>query len=977
MITRIEIRSNIKDPRVLHLQRKLHADGYSGIQVLEIIDVYTIDKQFSSEELQRIGSMLANPVIQQYSINEAYIPDIISHALETGFLPGVTDNIATTTEETIADMLGVQFSSTEGVYVSHLILFSGRTSNKEIEMIALSLINPLINRFHIKDKNAYIKDKGMDHVIPRVKLSQDGHANRIDLDITDEELMTIGKKGVPNGDGTHRGPLALDISYMMAIKTYFKKKNRMPTDVELESLAQTWSEHCKHTIFADPIDEIKQGLFKAYIKRATDEIRKKKGKKDFCVSVFKDNSGAIAFDKGYLVTHKVETHNSPSALDPFGGSITGIVGVNRDTIGFGLGAQPIANMYGFCFAPPSSDIRLYRDQEKLQAVLPSERIMLGVIQGVNVGGNCSGIPTPQGFLYFDERYRAKPQVFVGTVGLIPKKKGTRKLYEKQAKPGDLIVMIGGRVGADGIHGATFSSEALSGGSPSTAVQIGDPITQKKLSDAIVKEARDLGLFNSITDNGAGGLSCSVAEMAKESGGCRVYLEKVPLKYPGLAPWQIWISESQERMTLAIPSKKWEKFLQVMNKHGVEATVIGEFTNSGKCIVSFNKEKVMDMDMNFLHYGLPKRNLITKNPKSEIRNPNEIQNSNNKKANYNLTDDFLALLSQPSMASYEFISKQYDHEVQGKTVLKPLVGRGRINVDATAIRPVFSSKKSIGLSQALFPGYSEADPYNMAACCIDTAIRNLVAIGVNPEKIAILDNFCWCSSLDPKRLWQLKEAVKACYDCAIAYGTPFISGKDSMFNDFKGFDANGNSVSISIPPTLLVSSIGINDDVQTLVSLDTKHPGDLIYIVGETNEESTVPIVNTKKNKKTYKAIHACIKKGLIASSISVHRGGLAYALARMAMAGMFGIDVTLDSLPGTVSNRRDQLFSESMGRMIVTIAPKNKKLFESNMKNVTCALIGTVADNNHIIVKGKNRKPLVKTLIGDALMHYRAPFKGY
>ncbi|MBI3573417.1 phosphoribosylformylglycinamidine synthase, partial [Candidatus Kaiserbacteria bacterium] len=324
----------------------------------------------------------------------------------------------------------------------------------------------------------------------------------------------------------------LSVEYLKTIREHFRRLGRAPTDVELETLGQTWSEHCKHTIFASPMDELTDGIYRTYIKGATKKIRAKKGAKDFCLSVFKDNSGGIAFDKNWVVTHKVETHNTPSALDPFGGAITGIVGVNRDSLGFGLGAKPVANVYGFCFAPPEDPRRLYRDRELTQELLPAKRIAEGVIKGINAGGNQSGIPTPQGFMLFDDSYRGKPLVFAGTVGLIPKTHNGRKLYEKKAKPGDYIVMVGGRVGLDGIHGATFSSAELHSGSPATAVQIGDPITQKKFSDAIAKEARDMGLYDSITDNGAGGLSSSVGEMAKESGGCRVELEKVPLKYDG-------------------------------------------------------------------------------------------------------------------------------------------------------------------------------------------------------------------------------------------------------------------------------------------------------------------------------------------------------------------------------------------------------------------------------------------------------------
>ncbi len=387
----------------------------------------------------------------------------------------------------------------------------------------------------------------------------------------------------------------------------------MPTDIELESLAQTWSEHCKHTIFAAALDEVEDGLYATYIKGATAAIRAAKGKDDFCVSVFRDNSGAIAFDDEYLVTDKVETHNSPSALDPFGGAVTGVVGVNRDAIGCGLGAKPIANRYGFCLAPPDDPRLLFRDKACTEPLLSPRRIMDGVIEGVNVGGNCSGVPTPQGFVCFDPRYRGKPLVFAGTVGLMPRTSAGRPSHLKAARPGDVIVMVGGRVGRDGIHGATFSSEALSSGSPATAVQIGDPITQKKFSDAIIKEARDAGLYNSITDNGAGGLSCSVAEMARECGGCVVELDRVPLKYPGLEPWQIWISESQERMTLAVPPDKLDAFTDLMARRGVEAAAIGCFEASGRCRVRWHGAVIMDVDLDFLHDGLPRAQLRLHQP----------------------------------------------------------------------------------------------------------------------------------------------------------------------------------------------------------------------------------------------------------------------------------------------------------------------------------------------------------------------------
>lgn len=990
MITRIEVTSLVNDPRAHVRKKRLLDAGFEKIEDLYLTDIYTFSKSFTTKQLESIASMLSNSVTQEWKVltnikrSKLYKIKEFAWAIEIGFLPGVTDNVANTAKEIIEDLLKTRFSNGESVFSSQVTYIKGEISAADVSNIANSFFNPLIARVNIKSFQQYLKDNGMDFIVPKVIIKTKPSVLEVDLKVSDNELKIIGKSGIKNSDGTRRGPLALDLIYMKTIQSYFRKLRRKPTDIELESLAQTWSEHCKHTIFADPIDDLKDGLFKTYIKKATDEIRKKKGNKDICVSVFEDNSGAIEFDENHLITHKVETHNSPSALDPFGGSITGIVGVNRDTIGFGLGAKPVANCYGFCLSDPRVDSPLYKGPDFTQKMLSSRRIMDGVIEGVNAGGNQSGIPTPSGFLYFDERYRGKPLVFVGTVGLIPRKIKGKKSYIKKAQPGDFIVMIGGRVGKDGIHGATFSSEAMDQGSPASAVQIGDPITQKKLSDAIVKEARDLLLYNSITDNGAGGLSCSVAEMAKESGGCEVDLDKVPLKYHGLEPWEIWISESQERMTLAVPAKKWKKFQDLMKSRGVEATVIGKFTNSKKCIVRFHGSKIMDIDMQFLHYGLPKKKLSTSNTPKLI---GDAKISHPK----NLTSVLHEMLERLNIASFSFISQQYDHLVQASSVLPPLQGRGRVNSDATVLRPVLDSERGVALSYGLYPSYSDIDTYHMAACSIDTAIRNAVAVGADPDALAMLDNFCWCSSDDPMRLGQLKRAAAACYDYATIYKTPFISGKDSMFNDFKGYDNEGKQIKISIPPTLLISSVGVINDITKVISLDAKEPGDLVYILGDTFNElggseylqmikqksGYVPKVDALKNLKLYKSVYKCITKGIIASSMGIGRGGLAVTLAKKAIGGMLGLDVSLKNISGEVSGNDFALFSESQGRLVVTIDPKSQKDFEILMKGNSFAPIGKVTNEQSVHIRGMNGKTIVKASLNEMKRSYTKTFEGY
>lgn len=953
-VSRIEIDSKEKNAQSKVLQNKLKKLGYN-IEV-EISKVYTLNYSFSEDELEIISSSLFNPVVETVRVDEPSDRKF-DYALELGFLPGVTDNVATTTTEIIEDLLKIELGRNK-VFTTKLIFIKGKISEDEVKEIALELINDLIERYHIKTFDSYTKDSGMDKIVPTVKLSAKQEAIKVHLDISDEELADIGKKGILDpATGERRGPLALDLDYLKTIQAYFKNERRFPTDIELESIAQTWSEHCKHTIFSSEIDDIKEGIFNKFIRGATKQVRKDLGKDDFCLSVFKDNSGAIVFDDNYMVTDKAETHNSPSALDPFGGAITGIVGVNRDTLGFGMGAKPIANKYGFCVGRPEDVDVIFRGKDKKNPALTPRKILDGVVHGVNEGGNCSGIPTPLGSLYFDDSYKGKPLIFVGTVGIMPRKLPNGSSGEdKKAMPNDNIVIIGGRVGKDGIHGATFSSEAMDEGSPATAVQIGDPITQKKLSDAIVREARDKGLYNSVTDNGAGGISCSVAEMAEECGGFIVDLEKVPLKYPGLQPWEIWISESQERMTLSVPDKSLSDFMELMEERGVEAVVIGKFNDSDRAIVNFNGEKIFDLDMNFLHNGLPKKTLKTmpyahntKEPVLQIDNHQEL---------------FEKILGSHNNCSYEYISRQYDHEVQANSVIKPLVGKGRVNGNASAIKPLFNSDKGVVMSQVMFPRLSEISTYDMAACSIDSAIRNTVAIGGNVDHMALLDNFCWCSSNDPERLYQLKYAAKGCYDYGVAFRTPFISGKDSMFNDFKGFDENNIPIKISVLPTLMISTLGVIDDVKKTCTMDFKMPGDLIYVIGETFDECggselyhvyqeigrNIPKVDAKKARLLYQKVYELHQKNTFSACSSIEKGGFVIALAKMAIAGKLGCEVDATLLPHEKLNLHKILYSETQSRFIVTINPDKKKEFEKAMKNFKMAQVGIVSDKEDFIV---------------------------
>ncbi len=947
---RIEIRPRGEDSSSSQTLAKLQkiAPGLTNALVVRVV---TVAKDLTDDQLADIADAIHNPLIEIPSLKPTVINDF-DHALEIGYLPGVTDNVATTTSELICDLFKTEFAKDDQVASSTLYFLRGSLNHEELKKVKAALHNNLIQRCHYLEASEYAL-KGMPVMMPRVDLkNSEVKVTSVNLEVSDEELMVLGKQGIRNEDGTFRGPLALTLNELHVIRDYFRKEGRQPTDIELECIAQTWSEHCKHKIFASPIDEVAGGLYKSYIKKATETVRQNKGADDFCVSVFKDNSGAIKFNENYYITDKAETHNSPSALDPFGGAITGVVGVNRDTLGFGKGAKPIANRYGFCFGMPNDDEPIYRDKDLTDQALKPKTIIDGVVHGIEAGGNQSGVPGPQGFIYFHDRYKGKPLVFAGTIGLIPKEVGGMPSYEKGAQAGDLVVVIGGRVGQDGIHGATFSSESLDEGSPSTAVQIGDAITQKRFMDAILTEARKENLYNSITDNGAGGISCSVPEMARECGGCRVDLEKVPLKYANLEPWKIWISESQERMTLAVEPSKWPRLQEIFKKHGTEATVIGEFTNDGHCKISYNNEPIFNLSMEFLHEGVPLPALSTKKveftgAEPQIAAPNAEQ----------VKTDLLNILAQPNIASYAYVSTLFDHEVQGNSIVKPLQGKGLVNNTATIIKPDYKTWHGAVLSQALNPFYSEIDSYHMAASAIDSAIRNAVAVGANPDHLALMDNFCWCSSDEPERLYQLKKAAEACYDYAVAYGAPYISGKDSMFNDFKGFNAKGESVKISVPPTLLISGLGVIPDVRKALTLDTKVAGDLVYVLGKTANElggseyynlkgelgANVPKVNSAAAYKRYKTFYEAVKQEIFASATSVGLGGLAVGLQKSAIAGQLGLEIDLNKLLvyGNL-NTTQLLFSETQSRIIVTIDPQHQTAFEELFHGQDFALVGKV-----------------------------------
>jgi phosphoribosylformylglycinamidine synthase len=988
MINRIEIgfKNGVRDALGEKIASRIIGQLHMNVGKVRTVEVYTIEGDLSAGELKTIATgPLLDPIIQHCAINRG-LADKFDWLVEVGFRPGVTDNVGKTATEAIR--LLQEKDRPVRAYTSRQYAITGKLSRKDVERIASGLLaNDLIERYQIVAGQDWNPKKGMSAYAPHVVEEGKPHVEEIDLDVDDAALMKISNDRV----------LALQLYEIKAIQGYLKKKGVLAarkkiglgekiTDVELEMLAQTWSEHCKHKIFNAAIDYLEDGksmkinsLFDRYIKGSTKKIRAKMGQGDWCLSVFVDNAGIIRFNDDYNLVFKVETHNSPSALDPYGGALTGIVGVNRDPFGTGKGASLIFNTDVFCFASP------FYAKQLPKRILHPRRIYEGVREGVEHGGNKSGIPTVNGCIVFDDRFLGKPLVYCGTGGIMPARLNGKPTHTKEIRPGDLIVMTGGRIGKDGIHGATFSSEELHEGSPVTAVQIGDPITQKKMTDFLTM-ARNRDLYRCITDNGAGGLSSSIGEMATLSGGAELDLEKAPLKYAGLNPWEILLSEAQERMSLAVDSKKIDAFLALAKKMDVEATVLGRFTSTGKFHVRYEGKTVGCLDMEFLHKGLPQMRLTARwmpprHEESILPQPKDMGKA------------LLQMLSRLNICSKESVVRQYDHEVQGGSVVKPLVGAANDGPsDAAVIRPLLDSFEGVVIANGICPKYSDIDTYHMTACAIDEAIRNTVAVGGKLGTIAGLDNFCWCDPVQSEKtpdgeykLAQLVRANQALYDYTTAYGVPCISGKDSMKNDYQI-----GGTKISIPPTLLFSTIGRMDDVRKAVTMDAKRDGDLVYVLGMTYDElggsewyasqgvigNKVPKVNAAKAKKLYAVLGKAMDKGLVASCHDCADGGLGVALAETAFSGDLGMEIDLARVPGDGLKRDDTLlFSESQSRFVVTIRPESKVAFEKIMKGNTFAAIGTVCAKEIFEVKGLDGKIIIKEKIGKLKEAWQKPLR--
>ena len=944
MLYRVTVTSAPGQPdlRGAGLRTEIASLGIGGVAEVKTADLYFLEGDLDDEAVERLAqALLADPVVQRYRweritpLNPADVEEG-GWVVEVCLLPGVTDAVAASLLGGARLLIGerLQWAATGQRY-----LLRGSLSEAEVHRIARSLLcNQIIQQYRLgailPAHAAAGRPEPWVETIPLRTASP-------------EELARLSRERL----------LSLDDAEMAAIQRYFVEAGRDPTDVELEALAQTWSEHCVHKTFKAVVDyeeyegdrlvrqERIDGLLRTFIRAATEEIAA-----PWVLSAFADNAGIIEFGRHEL-SFKVETHNHPSALEPFGGANTGVGGVVRDIIG--VSARPIANTDVLCFGPTDLPFTALP-----AGVLHPRRVYSGVVAGIEDYGNKMGIPTVNGAIVFHPGYTANPLVYCGCLGIAP-----RGLHRNRAQPGDRVVVVGGRTGRDGLHGATFSSAELThetGEVASGAVQIGNPITEKLVLEAVLA-ARDRGLYTAITDCGAGGLSSAVGEMGRQVG-VTVQLERVPLKYQGLRPWEIWLSEAQERMVLAVPPEHVEELLALCRGWDVEATVIGTFRDDGRLVVRYGEETVADLAMDFLHDGLPRRHLRAVWRARPIPQPPLPR--------VDAGEVLLRLLANPDIASKEAVIRRYDHEVQGGTAIKPLVGPYDGPGDAAVLVPLPpvaeafpATREAVAVGCGLAPRFGARDPYAMAVAAVDEAVRNVVAVGADPSRIALLDNFCWGNPQRPEQLGSLVQAARGCHDAALAYGAPFISGKDSLNNEYD----DGQGGRAAIPPTLLISALGIVPNVEQAVTMDLKECGNALYLIGETRQElgesylhrqlglegGTVP-QPAPAGPQLAQALHRAIRQGWVRACHDLSEGGLAVAAAEMALAADRGLHLDLSAAPRSadVADELTLLFAESNARYLVEVRPGDEAAFKEAMAGLPCGRIGQVECVPHLMVSG-------------------------
>ncbi|MBI5957865.1 MAG: phosphoribosylformylglycinamidine synthase subunit PurL, partial [Chloroflexi bacterium] len=948
----------------------LHSSGFTSVTHCFPSQLYFINGQFSLNDIQHLSSeLLADPVTEHFSISAAHesrLPVRPGHTIEVTLLPGVTDPAAENLLRAahLLGLTGIQQVATGKRYV-----LPGGLDSQDVYRLANEVFsNPVIQRYAVNEPIAppFIP---VDHTNDHVQNIPLRTANAADLQRLSAERC-----------------LSLSLAEMQAVQAYFQQEGRDPIDLELEMLAQTWSEHCVHKTFKASIDytgplpgvktsakSIRQqidGLLNTYIRGATDQLQK-----TWIRSAFVDNAGIIAFDEKWDIAFKLETHNHPSAIEPFGGANTGVGGVVRDILG--VSARPIANTDVLCFGPHNLP-----EEELPAGTLHPRRVIEGVVHGVEDYGNKMGIPTVNGAVLYHPGYTSNPLVFCGCVGILP-----HDSNPTQSQPGDLIIVIGGRTGRDGLHGATFSSMEMdhtTSETSGTAVQIGHPINEKQVLEVILR-ARDERLYNAITDCGAGGLSSAVGEMAGETG-ARINLENVPLKYPGLRPWEIWLSEAQERMVLAVPPQNWSRLQTICAGQDVEAVCLGELEPTGRLRLFYGQTLAADLSVEFLHKGIPQRHL-----RAEWAFPPALPFK--AESPQDLRAALLDLLAHPNISSKENIVRRYDHEVQGGTVVKPLVGVDEHGPsDAAVLVPLDVMLdqpqpdlpvKGLALGMGIAPTYTDYDPYAMAWAAVDEAMRNVTAVGADPDQVALLDNFCWGNPDLPDRLGSLVRCVQGCYDAAVAYGAPYISGKDSLNNEYTGQDGQKHT----ILGTLLISAVGQVADVQKTVTMDLKQAGNSLYMIGDTRAElggshygmvvgaagGVVP-QPVPDALARLRALYRAIQAGLVQSCHDCSEGGLGITLAEMCLAGRLGAEITLARVPGAAAISRDDvvLFSESLSRLVVEVRPTDAPAFEQMMAAVPHAQIGTVTRREQgLVIYGRSAAPLLMIPVNELERRWR------
>jgi phosphoribosylformylglycinamidine synthase subunit PurSL len=979
MAVRLEIalQEHLFDAEGASLCRKIHDYFGWDVGAARVIHIVTLDTGLSGAELEAVRkTIFTNPVTQDSGFQA--LGSGFDWAIWVGFRPGVRDTAGSVALEAVCDYLGRPLSTDDAAYTSSLFTLSGTVLGREqVETIARELLaNDIIQQWLVFSGAEWDASEGIGLILPKVALVHTPSVAEIPIG-SDDDLMQLSEAR----------NLALNPRDVPVIRNYFLRPEvlkarqdvglSLPTDVELEAISQARSDHCNHNTFRGKFHYrdlgtgetmVVDSLFKTCIEEPTLAVMKAK---DWVVSVLWDNAGVARFDDNFNYAITGETHNSPSNMEAYGGSLTGIVGIYRDIMGTGKGARLLAGLYGFCVGP--------RDYAgPLRPHLHPRRLLDGVVEGVKDGGNKHGVPTPFGNLFFHDSYLGKCLLFVASLGIMPREILGEPTDQKRPEPGDLIIMSGGRVGKDGIHGVTASSEIYSASTPAGHVQIGDPYTQKKMHDFLL-EARDEGLISFLTDNGGGGLSSSVGESAQFSGGAFVELDKVPLKYEGLDVWEIWVSESQERMTIAVPPRHLSRFLQLSQQHEVESTVIGRYEADGKLLLAYAGKTCACLDLSFFKEDFPQWEFDAHWQAPEARGLHEPVLA--EPQDYALL--LHSLLRRPNVCSREWIQRQYDHEVQGTSAIKFMTGRERdVPNDAAVLRPILESRRGLAVAQALHPTYAAIDAYDMVAATIDEAVRRVLAAGGKLDEIGGVDNFCWPNIQyhpvqNPDGRFKAAQLVRANWalrDTCLAYGIPLLSGKDSMYVDGHLPGAFGERHKISGLPTMQFTATSVVPDILNCPSMESKIAGDLVYLLGTTRSELgaseyydffgytglNVPKLDPKSTRPIYRVLEQAVAAGMIASCHGIYRGGLAIHAALMTFASGLGLTLDLTKVPQSGDLRPDQLlFSESCGRFLVTASPSERQAFEKLFENLPCALVGEVTADQRLIILGSEGETLV------------------